>query len=546
MITKIVIENFKKFEKAEIEIDHDTVLFVGQNNGGKTTALQAVSLWSFLAQQWQFKKGKSKVKKRTGAPIPRNEVWASPVREMRMLWHDGEVQGKGSKKVNIRVTVYGKDNRTREPWEYGMEATYSNQELLFCKPVDHNKQQPQEINNVFHLPPLSGVQTSEKRIDLGAQLRVIGEGRPGEILRNLLWQLQENSSENWQNTKEKVKELFAVELQRIQYNELTDPDIAVYYKMCLPENRLKKTKLEVASAGSGLLQFLLLAAFLYVHKNSTLLIDEPDSHMHVFLQSGMYDWLQEVAQQNNSQLIISTHSEVLVNDTDLRQVYTFFGDTPRKPALKGSTANALKKVSPLDIINAEWKNRILFAEGHTDLRLLKAWAKVLEHPVIKELDSVNFRPLNGNDIGEAKKFFTTLKDVVDGDLRAFCLRDGAVSRTQDLPPGFDIQHWGRKEIENYLIHPEVLIKFIEGKLGELFLRPAKDYLKDNLPPKVFRDPLSESITANGSEFLESFFSALRLPINKGKYWEIAIVMSKEEIAQDVTCMLNKIDKFLKT
>ena len=60
MITKILIENFKKFEKAEIELGHDTILFVGQNNGGKTTALQALSLWSFLAQQWQTKKVRAK------------------------------------------------------------------------------------------------------------------------------------------------------------------------------------------------------------------------------------------------------------------------------------------------------------------------------------------------------------------------------------------------------------------------------------------------------------------------------------------------------
>lgn len=543
MITKIIIENFKKFQKAELEFGSETVLFVGQNNGGKTTALQAVSLWSFLAKQWQTKKGASRVKKRTGTPIPRNEIWASPIREMRMLWHDGEVQDKDSKRVILRITAYGVDKQTNKKWEYGMEAIYSNQEQLFCKPVDHNKEQPKEVSNVFHLPPLSGVQTYEKRIDLGAQLRIIGEGRPGEILRNLLLQLHEEKHDKWKDLSDKVRELFAVELLPIQYNELTDPDLAVYYKT-LPITRRKSNQLEIASAGTGLLQFLLLAAFLYVHDKSILLIDEPDSHMHVFLQRGMYDWLQEVALQSNSQLIISTHSEVLVNSTDLQQIFTFFGETPAKPKLKDSASNALKLVSPLEVINAEWKSRILFVEGDTDLRLLKAWARVLEHPVLTELENVNFRPLGGNTIGEAKKYYTSLNDVIDSDIRAFCLRDKSVSRTQDLPTGFEAHYWKRQEIENYLIHTEVLLRFVEKKALSLLVPMARKYLEDNLPPKVFRDPLMEELKEKGSEFLENFLSEFKIPLGKGGYWEIAEVMEKDEISTDVTEMLDLINNFL--
>lgn len=544
MITKILIENFKKFERAEIELGHDTILFVGQNNGGKTTALQALSLWSFLAQQWQTKKGKSKAKQRTGAPIPRNEVWAAPVREARMLWNNGDVKDKQSKQVNIRITVSGING---EHWEYGMEATYSNQELLFCKPTDPGVQPPKEASSVFHLPPLSGVQTSEKKIDLGAQLRVIGEGRPGEILRNLLWQLHENAPEKWSDLKGRVRDLFGMELLPIHYNALADPDINVYYQPVLPDKKKIKTPLEIASAGSGFLQFLLLAAFMYVHEKSVLLIDEPDSHMHVFLQRGMFDWIQEIARKNGSQLIISTHSEVLVNGVELERVTTFFGDTPRKPRFKSrSLIHALKEVSPLEVINTEWKKTIFFAEGDTDLRILKAWADAMKHPVLPHLDNINFYPLNTNEIGTAKKHFTALKEVIEGHLQAFCLRDGGVARTTDLPPGFHVHYWQRKEIENYLINPIALMRFVEKKgILPLFQKPAEDYLKDNLPPKVYRDPLKESIDGNGSDFLEGFIDILKLPVSKGEYWEIAQEMNKDEIPSEVHEVLDMLNKFLK-
>ncbi len=60
MIKKITIKNFKKFESAPYEMNPSAVsLIVGPNNGGKTTALQAIALWSFLIQKWNEAKGKA-------------------------------------------------------------------------------------------------------------------------------------------------------------------------------------------------------------------------------------------------------------------------------------------------------------------------------------------------------------------------------------------------------------------------------------------------------------------------------------------------------
>jgi len=44
MLTKLTVRNFKRFGEIEIELDNP-VVFIGPNNSGKTSALQALALW---------------------------------------------------------------------------------------------------------------------------------------------------------------------------------------------------------------------------------------------------------------------------------------------------------------------------------------------------------------------------------------------------------------------------------------------------------------------------------------------------------------------
>jgi predicted ATP-dependent endonuclease of OLD family len=44
MLTKIKIRNFKRFGSVEIDLGNP-VVFIGPNNSGKTSALQALALW---------------------------------------------------------------------------------------------------------------------------------------------------------------------------------------------------------------------------------------------------------------------------------------------------------------------------------------------------------------------------------------------------------------------------------------------------------------------------------------------------------------------
>jgi predicted ATPase len=544
MIKKITIKHLKKFEDASYEVNPAASLLVGPNNGGKTTGLQAIALWASLILEWNEKKGKaskSTAKKRSGAQVTRNAIYAVPVQEMRFLWFNTLTQTAEQQPIKIQIIAEGVD-KNGEGWEYGMELNYGGQEVLYCKPMDLKKDIPEDVYKVFHLPPLSGVQTQERKVELGAQRHIIGEGRPGEILRNLLLQVQEKGK--WDDLCVQIKNMFNVQLEKISFNPSTDDHILVRYREV--GSRGKGCLLEIASGGSGFLQFLLLAAFLYVHENSILLIDEPDSHMHVRLQQGMYDWLQQIAVENNVQLLISTHSEVIINSTDTDYIYTFFGRVPKQiQGDKRQIVRALKEISAIDILNAQDKKFILFAEGIRDLRLLKSWAIKLKHDISRELNEVFFEPTGDDQVDKARDKFKYLQ-IVEPSLKGVFIRD-SVSRTDDqhVPLGLEVRYWSRKEIENYLIIPSVLEKFVRkykreswGELFESQFKEATKYLKESLPPKVYNDPLNNDIDGKGSDFLDKFFREVHIKINKGDYWQIADVMDKSEIHPDIQKMLD--------
>lgn len=74
MLTKIIIRNFKRFGEVEIELG-SPVIFIGPNNSGKTSAMQALALWDIGLMRWNEKRsGKSSPEKRPGVTIYRCEL----------------------------------------------------------------------------------------------------------------------------------------------------------------------------------------------------------------------------------------------------------------------------------------------------------------------------------------------------------------------------------------------------------------------------------------------------------------------------------------
>ena len=303
------IINFKCFgERQRIELDHPTVLS-GPNNSGKTAALEAIVLWSQAVKTWYGARGKSPPKVRMSAPLNRLEIVLVPVQRTHFYWHNAHVR-LARTGIRIEITLGISYGYAVVP----VTMCFRNQgkDLIYCAPdadtlnnLGALKKAAQQ--NVQLLYPISGL-ASEEPIFLPGRINVLlGQGQTAHVLRNLCLLVAENSPEDWQEITNWIKRLFAVDLGKPQAT--ARGSIYLGYRQ-----EGAKEEFGVALAGRGMQQMLLILAYLYLHRHSVLVIDEPDAHLAIPHQRQIYKLLRDVAHENESQVILATHSEIILDE----------------------------------------------------------------------------------------------------------------------------------------------------------------------------------------------------------------------------------------
>jgi len=555
MISRVSLRYFKQFERQEFELS-DHIILAGPNNSGKTSLLQAIVAWNLALQRWKEKRGPdsgSTARERTGVPLPRKDFTALPLRETDLLWTDcqtalkkGELesgQTAGHPRV-LTITLEGK-GRSGD-WSLGFEFRRQNTELVYVRPIsehlDHLAYAVEDVS-VVHVPPFSGIGSEETRFDRPYQDLLVGQGKPGDVLRNLLLEVYEKKDKRaWEDLCHQIEQIFRYRLLPPVYEGM--PYILCEYLRGIPMGKGKNglTQLDIASAGSGFHQVLLLLGFFYARPSTVLLLDEPDAHLHIILKKQIYDMLRRIASERRCQLIIATHAEVLIDTTSPEQILSFYEKPHRlvSDVDREEVREALKRLTASDILLAEQARGVLYLEDDTDFELLKAWANVLEHPVATWFNERPFWHNNhGRNPAEAKGHFFALR-AVRRHVRALLLLDGDNRELPDhgiTADGLEVLRWQRYEVESYLIHPQVLRRYVEKFGGHLFADRADTFLRDQLPPAVYRDPLAHHeylrTTPASKTLLPGFFESAQLPITKSEYYLVAETMTPDELPEEV-------------
>jgi len=560
LLTKLYIKNFKLFDDIEVELG-ERVLFVGPNNSGKSSALQALALWETGVKRWIEKHGtaESSAKKRSGAVINRRDLVAIPVPNAKLLWKNLHVRRAGKKNgqrhstENIRIEIGVEGIFQDSSWNCHLEFDYANEESFYVRPTGMSDGKPSEIPpaareiKVAYLPPMSGLTSNETRLDSGAINVRIGEGRTAEVLRNICDQVASAHPDNWKFIESKMQELFGVHINRPEY-------IPERGEIRMSYLTVENTKLDLSACGRGQQQTLLLLAYLMANKNTLLLLDEPGAHLEILRQRQIYNVLDEAAAQNNNQIIAASHSEIILNEAADRDLVIAFVGKPHRIDDRGSQVlKALKSIGHEQYYQAEIKGWVLYLEGSTDLAILRAFAKKLRHPVQKTLEAP-FVHYTGNQPQKAREHFYGLQEAVPQ------LQGIAIYDRLDKKPGKHSQltqlMWEKNEIENYLCTKETLLAYAEHlaeqKAGPLFKETWRNHMNETIQEmETALQSLGKPSPWSGQlkvsdEFLtplfKAFFKKIGLPniMNKTDFHRLAKFVPTEQISPEISQKLDAI------
>jgi ABC-type taurine transport system ATPase subunit len=568
MLTRLIVRNFKRFANIDIELGNPVVL-IGPNNSGKTTALQALSLWDIGLRRWNEKRsGKQAPEKRPGVTISRRDLIAMPVPDANLLWRDlhvrdvKQVNGK-PRTQNVRVEIVVEGVTEGQPWQCGLEFDYANEESLYCRPLrkSNEKNAPRmpvpaqaSKQRIAFLPPMSGLAAVEPKWEPGRISVLVGEGQTAQVLRNLCFGIAESAPDQWREVLKHIRFLFGVNLDNPQY-------IAERGEINMTYREPSRIRLDISASGRGLQQTLLLLAYLYGNPGSVLLLDEPDAHLEILRQRQIYQLLTQVARQQGSQIVAASHSEVVLNEAADRDVVIAFVGSPHRIDDRGSQVlKALAEIGFDQYYQAEQTGWVLYLEGSTDLAILQAFALSIGHPAARYLERP-FVHYVANKPQRARDHFFGLREAKK-DLAGLAIYD-RLDREMQQPPGLWEIMWNRREIENYLCYPEVLLTYATASAqkdqpGPLFAaaeagkRQAimQDCINDLVLPVALRnrDDRWWSDVKASDEFLDrlfdAFFKRLGLPnlMRKSDYHVLAELVPEGLIGPEV---IEKLDSIVK-
>jgi ABC-type cobalamin/Fe3+-siderophores transport system ATPase subunit len=574
----VEIENFKRFDtKQRIELDHPTVL-IGPNNCGKTSAIQALALWSQAFRAWFSIRSRGSARQRRGIPLNRLEIVAVPVQTTKYFWSNVQVR-KGSNRPIYLVIAVGVEFEGAVV-QLSMSFYNDGDDLVYCQVKEEESfngltadQRARFMEHVAGirvelLYPMSGLSTTEPVYQDRFIANLMGQGRTAEVLRNLCRNV---AVDKWVSVQRLISRLFQVDLSQPEEN--AQGHIELYYS---PKGR-QRERLELAASGRGFQQMLLILAHLYSHPGGVLLIDEPDAHLEILRQKEMYVLLRDIATENESQVVMVTHSEVILTEAVDRNLNLIL-DGRVEDISQNNALQSLKLYGTEHYVKARERRYVFYTEGSTDVDMLRELARKLGHPVFEKWDErLNSYYVQNNypetslesELDRAgmgygfkpREHFFWLRDLMPS-LRGLAILDNDGQNRQDSADGgLRVSYWQRYEAENYFISPELLRQFSIDYYGaeSLFSTVIDDVLDNLVIEQVFRgsevdfriwrDAAADvarvlwqrateriKLSAFAEEFFRRLAARLGMPmiLRKGELHRLIAMIDASSIANEVT------------
>lgn len=557
MITRLTLRNFKSVGEQVYDFTQFDLL-VGRNNSGKSTVLQALAIWQFCVDEFH----RSKRSGSKGIQVVLPNFTALPVPEFNLLWKDRDIRHSPNKKQEyILIGIHVEWQRaTGEVGTFGVDLRYQTPQTIYAIPNGgwakfRACEQQGDLPKIAYVPPFSGLETTEKALDVSPVRQQVGKGQPGSVLRNLLLRVcptpprdkdgrivksHVHPPADWQELAGIIERWFSVKIHEPKYESAKDVHITVEY-------RQKGKDYDIIAGGSGFHQTLTLLAFLYGYQPTTILLDEPDAHLHVNLQREILDYFKRKSLERNIQFLIATHAEEFARGVDASQIVSLLAQVPTRIQSTPDVLRAMAEVSNEEIARVMASPYILYVEGESDERILRAWAGACGAQ--QEMDKLCFKSMGGggklNMKARANEHFAALQQVIPTVKRLMLFDfDSAEDAFHPEPGNASLAEWKRKNIENYLLVPSAwkraALRQLDFGEGELFAAPVLQTIDDffagenlTLPSgKTWRDVSANVFkVVDGKRILFADNDSLFQKLRNGSP---SLVLTREQVAMNMT------------
>lgn len=557
MITRLTLRNFKSVGEQVYDFTQFDLL-VGRNNSGKSTVLQALAIWQFCVDEFhRTKRTGSK-----GIQVVLPNFTALPVPEFNLLWKDRDIRHSPNKTQEyILIGILVEWRRVDgEVGSFGVDLRYHSPQTIYAIPSGgwakfRECEQDGDLPRIAYVPPFSGLEPAEKRLDVSPIRQQVGKGQPGSVLRNLLLQVcpapprgqdgridkaYVHPSGDWQELAAIIERWFSVKIREPKYESAKDVYITVEY-------RQNGEDYDIIAGGSGFHQTLTLLAFLYGYHPTTILMDEPDAHLHVNLQREILDYFKRKSLERNIQFLIATHAEEFARGVDASQIVSLLAQKPTRIQSTPDLLRAMAEVSNEEITRLMASPYILYVEGESDERILRAWAD--QCGAQAAMDRICFKTMDGggktNMRERANAHFAAVKQIIPPVSKLMLFDyDSGDEAFHPEPDNPGLSEWKRKNIENYLLVPDAwkraVLRLLEYGEDELFAQPALQVIDDffsgenlTLPPgKSWRNVAANVFSVvDGKRILFENDNSLFQQIRSGSP---SVMLTREQVAMSMT------------
>lgn len=275
--------------------------------------------------------------------------------------------------------------------------------------------------------------------------------------------------------------------------------VAVYEEYY--DNRFE---LDEISSGSQEILVLLTQLFLAAEESDILAIEEPELHLHPEAEQKIFDIISEIVTERNTQVIVSTHSEVFVNQGQVQEIIRVeregTTDLRSVPEEKVSTELSDMGYQKSGLLQSD---AVVFVEGRSDKLILAQWASTLD----MDLESTGISLIELEGEGNIQSHGRSLVKLLDSfDIPYQFIVDSDESDPEEVEHGY-VHNINREEDTWWYTTPEYFHAWQDSDI-EYFLLQAPRAIAETVgtSEEQIRRIISTSEAEKNAEVLDEIWS----------------------------------------